>query len=98
MPADLSPGHTGAGQIFPARRKNPSLPASKEVHCGVAKANYHQIRRQKELARKTRQQEKQHKKAAAKASEVPVEGAEGAVSVDEPAIHAPEAPSGGDGS
>ncbi len=58
----------------------------------MAKANYHQIRRQKELARKTRQQEKQHKKAAAKASEVPVEGAEGAVSVDEPAIHAPEAP------
>ena len=98
MPADLSPGHTGAGQIFPATRKNPSLPSPKEVHCLVAKANYHQIRRQKELARKTRQQEKQHKKAAAKASEVPVEGTESAVSVDEPAIHPPEASGGGDGS
>jgi hypothetical protein len=35
----------------------------------VAKANYHQIRRQKELARKTRKQEKQQKRQAAKAGE-----------------------------
>jgi hypothetical protein len=64
----------------------------------VAKANYHQIRRQKELARKTRQQEKQHKRAAAKASDAPAEEAESAVSVDEPAIHPPEVAGGGDGS
>ena len=35
----------------------------------MAKANYHQIRRQKELARKTRQQEKQQKRQALKAGE-----------------------------
>jgi len=35
----------------------------------VAKANYHQIRRQKELARKTRQQEKKQKRQALKAGE-----------------------------
>jgi hypothetical protein len=35
----------------------------------VAKANYHQIRRQKELARKTRKQEKQQKRQAAKVGE-----------------------------
>jgi hypothetical protein len=35
----------------------------------VAKANYHQIRRQKELARKTRQQEKAQKRQALKAGE-----------------------------
>jgi hypothetical protein len=35
----------------------------------VAKANYHQIRRQKELARKTRKQEKQQKRQALKAGE-----------------------------
>jgi hypothetical protein len=64
----------------------------------VAKANYHQIRRQKELARKTRQQEKQHKRAAAKAPDAPAENAESAVSVDESAIHPPEAAGGGDGS
>jgi hypothetical protein len=64
----------------------------------VAKANYHQIRRQKELARKSRQQEKQHKRAAAKASDSPAEDAESAVSVDELATHPPEAAGGGDGS
>jgi hypothetical protein len=36
---------------------------------GVAKSNYHQVRRQKELSRKTRQQEKQQKRLAAKAGE-----------------------------
>ena len=35
----------------------------------MAKANYHQIRRQKELARKTRQQEKKQKRQALKAGE-----------------------------
>jgi hypothetical protein len=35
----------------------------------VAKANYHQIRRQKELARKTRQEEKKQKRQALKAGE-----------------------------
>ena len=35
----------------------------------MAKANYHQIRRQKELARKTRQQEKKQKRQALKADE-----------------------------
>ena len=35
----------------------------------MAKANYHQIRRQKELARKTRKQEKQQKRQALKAGE-----------------------------
>jgi hypothetical protein len=64
----------------------------------VAKANYHQIRRQKELARKSRQQEKQHKRAAAKASETPGADAESAVSVDEAAAHPPESAGGGDGS
>jgi hypothetical protein len=62
----------------------------------VAKANYHQIRRQKELARKTRQQEKQHKRAAAKASEAPVADADSAVSVEEPAIHPTESTGGGE--
>jgi hypothetical protein len=61
----------------------------------VAKANYHQIRRQKELARKTRQQEKQHKRAAAKAPDAPGVDAESAVSGDEPAIHPPESAGGG---
>ena len=35
----------------------------------MAKTNYHQLRRQKELARKTRQQEKHQKRAAAKVAE-----------------------------
>jgi hypothetical protein len=34
----------------------------------VAKPNYHHARRQKELVRKTRQQEKQQKRDAAKAA------------------------------
>jgi hypothetical protein len=42
---------------------------------GVAKSNYHQVRRQKELSRKTRQQEKQQKRLAAKSSEsTPADG------------------------
>lgn len=39
------------------------------VQLRVAKSNYHQVRRQKELSRKTRQQEKQQKRLAAKSSE-----------------------------
>ena len=35
----------------------------------MAKANYHQIRRQKELARKSRQEEKKQKRQALKAGE-----------------------------
>jgi hypothetical protein len=97
-PADLSPGHAGAGQILPATRKYPSLAAPKEVHCVVAKANYHQIRRQKELARKTRQQEKQQKRAVAKASDTPGVETDNAASVDESATHLPETAGSGDGS
>ena len=67
--ADLSPAHTGAGQISSQPRKYPSPERRKGVQWPVAKANYHQIRRQKELARKTRQQEKQQKRLAAKAGE-----------------------------
>jgi hypothetical protein len=43
----------------------------------VAKPNYHHARRQKELVRKTRQQEKQQKRAASK-GEGEGEGATGA--------------------
>jgi hypothetical protein len=50
----------------------------------VAKANYHQIRRQKELARKAKQQEKQQKRAAAKAAEPDVADPDGTVTVNEP--------------
>jgi hypothetical protein len=48
----------------------------------VAKTNFHQIRRQKELARKTRQQEKQQKRAAAKTAEPDAADPDGTVSVD----------------
>jgi hypothetical protein len=41
---------------------------------GVAKSNYHQVRRQKELVRKTRQQEKQQKRLAAKSAEPVADG------------------------
>jgi ATP-dependent exoDNAse (exonuclease V) alpha subunit len=44
----------------------------------VAKTNYHQIRRQKELAKKTRQQEKQQKRLAAKTSTPDAEAASAA--------------------
>jgi len=40
----------------------------------VAKSNYHQVRRQKELVRKTRQQEKQQKRLAAKSTESTPDG------------------------
>ena len=53
----------------PAMGKYPSPLGHLGVQLAVAKANYHQIRRQKELARKTRQQEKQQKRAVAKAAE-----------------------------
>ena len=86
--ADLSPAHTGAGQISFQQRKNPSPPRREGVQCLVAKANYHQIRRQKELARKSRKQEKQQKRLAAKSSDPTVAEPEGAVSVDEPVIDA----------
>jgi hypothetical protein len=65
----LSPAHTGAGQISSEQRKNPSPERRKGVQWPVAKANYHHIRRQKELARKTRKQEKQQKRLAAKAGD-----------------------------
>jgi hypothetical protein len=47
----------------------PSRGPSIGVQLGVAKSNYHQVRRQKELVRKTRQQEKQQKRLAAKSAE-----------------------------
>jgi hypothetical protein len=47
----------------------------------VAKANYHQIRRQKELARKARQQEKQQKREAARAAEPLKTDADGTAAV-----------------
>jgi hypothetical protein len=50
--------------------KNPSPCAPIGVQLRVAKSNYHQVRRQKELSRKTRQQEKQQKRLAAKSAEL----------------------------
>jgi hypothetical protein len=49
--------------------KNPSRWPPIGVQLRVAKSNYHQVRRQKELVRKTRQQEKQQKRLAAKSTE-----------------------------
>jgi hypothetical protein len=67
--ADLRPEHTGAGQIMTEDGNYPSRGPSIGVQLGVAKSNYHQVRRQKELVRKTRQQEKQQKRLAAKSAE-----------------------------
>ena len=67
-------GHAGAGQIVdpPGNYLSPDPPIG--VQLRVAKSNYHQVRRQKELVRKTRQQEKQQKRLAAKSAEVTAEG------------------------
>jgi hypothetical protein len=48
----------------------------------VAKANYHQIRRQKELARKTRQEEKKQKRSAVKSSDPAAADSEGTPSIE----------------
>lgn len=69
-----------------------NAPDPKGVHWRVAKANYHQLRRQKELARKTRQQEKQQKRAAAKISEPVAAPPEGTVLDAEPVTDAAESP------
>jgi len=59
---------------------------------GVAKSNYHQVRRQKELVRKTRQQEKQQKRLAAKSGEqTAVDGTDPVAASGDPVI----APVGG---
>jgi hypothetical protein len=57
----------------------------------VAKANYHQIRRQKELARKSRQQEKQQKRQTTKDSAADPDGT---VAVEEPVAGPSESSSG----
>ncbi len=73
--ADLRPGHAGAGQITTETGNYPSREPPIGVQLGVAKSNYHQVRRQKELSRKTRQQEKQQKRLAAKSNEsTPADG------------------------
>ena len=97
-PADLSSGHTGAGQISPHPRKQVSAPPPKGVHWRVAKANYHQIRRQKELARKTRQQEKQQKRAVAKASEPAVADPDGVFPGGDPVTDVAGSSGGNEGS
>jgi hypothetical protein len=61
----------------------------------VAKANYHQIRRQKELARKTRQQEKQQKRQAAKDSAAHPDGT--LSTSEEPVVDSSESSSGSEG-
>ena len=84
QPADLRPGHTGAGQILSTAWKNPGSRPPIGVQLGVAKSNYHQVRRQKELSRKTRQQEKQQKRLAAKSNEsTPVDGTETVAATDD---------------
>ncbi len=74
QPADLRPEHAGSGQIPSGGRKNPSPCPPIGVQLRVAKSNYHQVRRQKELVRKTRQQEKQQKRLAAKSTEPAADG------------------------
>jgi hypothetical protein len=72
--ADLNPGTPGRVKLS-AESGNylrPRPPIG--VQLGVAKSNYHQVRRQKELVRKTRQQEKQQKRLAAKSNEPAAEG------------------------
>jgi hypothetical protein len=58
---------------------------------GVAKSNYHQVRRQKELTRKTRQQEKQQKRLAAKSAEPTADGTDPVIASGDTEI----APAGG---
>jgi hypothetical protein len=76
--------HRGGSNLPPNVRKKPRPEARKGVQWPVAKANYHQIRRQKELARKTRHQEKQQKRQAAKASDPAMADPDATLSVDEP--------------
>ena len=54
------------------------------VQWGVAKPNYHQAKRQKELTRKARQQEKQQKRSAGKPADESAATVEGAPAVAEP--------------
>ena len=75
QPADLRPEHAGPGQIV-YKRGNTSRGPPIGVQLRVAKSNYHQVRRQKELSRKTRQQEKQQKRLAAKSTEPTADGAD----------------------
>jgi hypothetical protein len=72
----LSPEHAGTGQIVSADWKNLSPCPPIGVQLRVAKSNYHQVRRQKELSRKTRQQEKQQKRLAAKSTESTPDGSD----------------------
>jgi|SRR5882672_5228316 len=97
QPADLRPGHTGAGQILSTAWKNPGSRPPIGVQLGVAKSNYHQVRRQKELSRKTRQQEKQQRRLAAKSAEpgsTAPDGANPVVSSGDPVDSPVASPSG----
>lgn len=77
-------GHAGAGQISTETGIYPSRVPLIGVQLGVAKSNYHQVRRQKELSRKTRQQEKQQKRLAAKSNEsTPADGTDTVVATDD---------------
>jgi hypothetical protein len=59
----------------------------------LAKPNYHHARRQKELARKTKQQEKQQKRAAAR-EPTATDGVEPAAALDAVAPQDPNSLSG----
>ena len=72
--ADLRPGTPGPVKSPGESGNYPSRRPSIGVQLGVAKSNYHQVRRQKELVRKTRQQEKQQKRLAAKSGETVADG------------------------
>jgi hypothetical protein len=72
--ADLRPGTPGPVKSLGASGNYLSRRPAIGVQLGVAKSNYHQVRRQKELVRKTRQQEKQQKRLAAKSGETVAHG------------------------
>jgi hypothetical protein len=72
--ADLRPGTPGPVKSPGDSGNYPSRRPPIGVQLGVAKSNYHQVRRQKELVRKTRQQEKQQKRLAAKSGETVADG------------------------
>jgi hypothetical protein len=60
-----------------------SLPSSSHLpEYPVAKPNYYHAKRQKELARKTRQQEKQQKRTAGKTASETAEVGDGHATVD----------------
>jgi hypothetical protein len=83
-------GHAGAGQISTETGNYPSRAPLIGVQLGVAKSNYHQVRRQKELSRKTRQQEKQQKRLAAKSNEsTPADGTSDTVAASGDTVSAP---------